>query len=422
LDVGKIFAHKDRALLLVPVVALNMVPPLLGALSHPDGLARLGAFTAAVVVCLAAFILWLLKCPGVWAKWVVLLVSCGMTAWFTFAFQEMFDNSYLAGIPAAQLIFLLLGPRCGMAMLGFALLGNLYYLLSNPGAVPTSNVFAFTVQATVGVLSWIFVAGLMSTKERAEQLAEEATSAKEEAQRLAEEVTQLNRFILISQDNERRRVARDIHDGSLQSMGVAMLAAERVRRRLDAGECEHARRELDYLRRVVQETSADLRTTVSALRNTLLDSGIEPALRNLARKIAESSGLRMELSLEPVGDVPETLQSCLYQLAVEALNNVKKHARAQTVWVVLEQSAREITLTISDDGVGFDYERAVRRALRDGHIGLHSMTERAAEYSGHTRVISRPGGGTEVRFTFPWCAPALDEPAPLLPGRVPVGA
>ncbi len=91
----------------------------------------------------------------------------------------------------------------------------------------------------------------------------------------------------------------------------------------------------------------------------------------------------------------------MYHLAVEALNNVQKHARAETVTVTVCQSAKQLQLTIQDDGRGFHYDASLSHAIETGHIGLHSMKERAAEFDGAMCVISAPGKGTEVRFAFP---------------------
>jgi len=218
---------------------------------------------------------------------------------------------------------------------------------------------------------------------------------------MASEITHLNRLMVVSQDNERRRIARDIHDGPLQSMGVELLAVDRIRRHLNAADYDRASQELNYLRTVASETVQDLRCTVNTLRNTLLDHDLKLALQNLARKVGEATGLEISLIYRPGHHLPRSFETCVYQLAVEALNNAQKHARAEKVLITVSESDGELLVSIKDDGQGFSYDSSLRRAIETGHIGLHSMKERAAEFDGTMAVLSSPGTGTEILFSFP---------------------
>jgi two-component system sensor histidine kinase DegS len=305
-------------------------------------------------------------------------------------------------------------------------------MLTDPTADLAANLYVIIVEATVGFMAWIFVAAAidmrdnaLAAKEEAERLAaqavaaheealtsrQQAISAKEEAQQLAAEVTRLNRMLLNAQDTERRRLAHDIHDGPLQALGVELLAMERVKRRLESGETGKASQELEFLGDIARQSITDLRNTVNALRNTLLDSGIEPALRNLARTTQESAGLQIEVTVSPDPDreqaLSESLVNCLFQLSVEALKNVRKHAHAHNVTITLSSKEGEVKLLIQDDGQGFDEAAFSNRSTEEKHrhIGLYSMKERAAENGGTMAVDSAPGRGTTLEFTF-----ALYEP------------
>jgi signal transduction histidine kinase len=402
-DISRIFSGGDRHLLLLPVVLLNLLPALLDSLSKPEEFTELVLFTLAASASILLYIFWLSKQEAQWAKVVVLLTGFALTAWYTLLLLDVIPDAYLGFVVLVQLIFLLLGPRYGMAMLGIVMAADVLFIALIPNTNILSSIFSLTVLVTVGLLSWVFVSTANGMRVKAERAAAEAHEAMAEAQRLAAEVTNLNRLLLSSQDRERQRLARDIHDGPLQSMGVELLAVDRTKRRLETGDYDKAGLELEYLRGIVSETVDDLRDTVNALRNTLLDSGIEPALRNLARRTQEATGLSLDtvIDLRPDEELPEALATCIYQLAVEALNNIKKHARAHNAVLTLEDTHEQVKLTISDDGRGFDYEAALDQAMNGRHIGLYSMTERADEFGGTLAVTSSPGQGTTLTFIFP---------------------
>jgi signal transduction histidine kinase len=407
---------------LIPIVIANMIPPLIAAVSKPEALPSILLFAGVVLTWLFAFGRWLAERDEVWVKGVGLFAAWMMTTWYVALFSPMFSNAYLAYVMVVQIIFLTMGPRCGVIMLALSIVSDFYHLFLGHPITLAANFYAIAIEATVGVLSWVFVWAATSmkddaqrsadeagsAKERAEQLAADATSAqqeadlsRQEAEVLASEIGHLNRLILVSQDNERRRIARDIHDGPLQSMGVELLTVDRIRRHLQAKRFDKVESELQYLRDVAEETVKDLRATVNHLRNTLLDHDLELALQNLVRKIEGITGLQITLSIKIERHISDGLQNCLYQLAIETLNNVKKHARANKVVLAIHDSPCELLMSVQDDGQGFNYDSSLEHIINTGHIGLHSMKERAAEFGGSMSIFSAPGMGTEVRFCFP---------------------
>ncbi len=401
--VGKLLTHRNRLYLLVPCLILNLLAPLLASLGHPQVLMAIAIFAVVASAILVFYIFWLSKRDSIWARVFVFCAGAFLTGWDILIFLPVLPNIYFGMVIVVQLIFLLLGPRYGLAMLGLVVLASAIYQLVNPAADIPTAMFSVTVQATVGLLSWIFVSAANDMTHNAEQSARQAHEAMSEAQRLAAEVTKLNKMLISSQDDERRRLARDIHDGPLQSLGVELLAVERAKRRLEAGDYEKAAKELEYLRELARDNVTDLRDTVNMLRNSLLDSGIEPALQNLARKTQATTGTNVEVSIH-LGEqqvLPDSLAACIYQLAVEALSNIKKHARADNATLSLEGTQEEVVLRISDDGHGLDYEDAMNQATIHGHIGLYSMKERVEEFGGTMSVVSVPEHGTTLRFTFP---------------------
>jgi signal transduction histidine kinase len=406
------FFRDRRRVLLTGVLLLNLLPAVISALSS---LTELLVLVGIGVTGLAWILLFgpLEARKGLqWTKWVALIFGWAAATVFTAIFSQSFSNAYLSFEVLILSIFLVQGLRYGLVIMGLTVVTDMYHIFAHGPEDFESNLFALTVLATVGLLSWTFISNANKAKDEAQRsaseakrLASEATAAKHEAERLAEQVTKLNRMILTTQDNERRRLARDIHDGPLQSIGVQLLAVERTRRRLDRGELELAQKELDYLKSIGQETVSELRGTVNFLRNTLLDIDLRSALENLARKYTETSGLSITVrtDLDEKKKIPGGLELCLYHLVVEALNNIKNHAQATTVSIDIFEHLDQLKLMISDNGLGFDYHEALSRSINEGHIGLHSMKERASELGGQMALISRIGGsvGTEVTFSFP---------------------
>jgi signal transduction histidine kinase len=322
-----------------------------------------------------------------WARVAKLLLGWALATAFTAIFSEDFSNAYLSYVVLVQLIFAFEGLKMGIAMFGLVALADMYHLFIHRGTNIQAHLFALSVQMLVGLLTWLFVSTIERTRQKTQQL--------------GDEVAGLNRILLNAQDHERRRLARDIHDGPLQSLGVQLLTIERIRRYLEAGDRDKALASLQTLHDSVRGTIVELRGTVNTLRNNLLIEGIEPALHKLALKTEEATGLKVSVHIEVGQKLSEALQSCLYHLVVEALNNVRKHARASHATISLTSSPTSIHLSVRDDGVGFDYNTRFHTAISKGHIGLHSMRERAAEFGGVMEVTSAPGHGTVLAFRFP---------------------
>jgi signal transduction histidine kinase len=410
------FLRDRQRTLLIGVLLLNLLPALISALTSLTELLILLAIGVMGVAWMVVFGTLEARKGVQWTRWAGLVFGWVAATLFTAVFSYSFSNAYLSFEVLTLSIFLVQGLRFGLAVMGLTVVTDMYHIFSHGPEDFAANLFALTVLATVGLLSWVFTSNANKARDdaqrfaaEAKQLAAEATVAKHEAEGLAEQVTKLNRMILTTQDNERRKLARDIHDGPLQSMGVQLLAVERTRRRLERGEQELAQRELDYLKSIGQETVAELRGTVNFLRNTLLDIDLQSALDNMARKTTESTGLaiRTIVDLNEKGKIPAGLELCLYHLVVEGLNNIRNHARATAVSIDVYRHLDELKLTIRDDGVGFDYQETLSQAINEGHIGLHSMRERASELGGQMAVVSRIGEGTEIAFSFPAPAPFL---------------
>jgi PAS domain S-box-containing protein len=203
-------------------------------------------------------------------------------------------------------------------------------------------------------------------------------------------------LLVHTQEEERRKIAGDIHDDSIQAMTATSLRLQQLRRRLtDPQQLEL----LGKLDEAVRESIIRLRRMVFDLRPAALDrSGLTAALRELLERLREDTGVDFTLedvtAVEPAGD----LRVEIYRIAQEALTNVRKHSAAHKVTVDLQHAQDGFLVRIADDGVGFAH---AERNGSDGHVGLIAMRERAEIAGGWLKVTSARGHGTTIEFWLP---------------------
>lgn len=206
--------------------------------------------------------------------------------------------------------------------------------------------------------------------------------------------------VIQAQEEERKRVAREIHDGPAQSMANVVLRSEIVEKMLKNERVLEAQMELHELKEMVRMSLADVRRIIFDLRPMALDDlGLVPTLQKYIRTCEE----RMETSIDlVVFGVEPTLRSsvkaAIFRLVQECLNNVEKHAKAKSVQVKLEFVQDSLSLVVKDDGVGFDLDE---RMGTGGSFGLLGMKERTQLLEGQIEVQSAPGEGTKVLFQIP---------------------
>jgi PAS domain S-box-containing protein len=226
---------------------------------------------------------------------------------------------------------------------------------------------------------------------------------------VAVDVTDLNRVerdrrrllgqLVTAQEEERRRVAGDLHDDAIQSLTAARMHLSVLGHRLDRlGEgAATARPALDHARDNLEQGLAAARTFLFDLRPPLLDSaGLEPALRQQLAKLAERTGWKAEVAWLLQERLDRDLETVVFRVAQEALANAARHADATTVWLRAERDGPDVVLEVVDDGVGFDPPAARERAAATGHLGLRSMAERVQAAGGSLEISSGPGHGTRV--------------------------
>jgi two-component system sensor histidine kinase UhpB len=221
-----------------------------------------------------------------------------------------------------------------------------------------------------------------------------------ERRRAEEERLRILRRLITVQEEERRRIAREMHDEFGQRLTALILQLGMLK-----GEChdrEEVRARLESLEASARKLDREVEFLVWKLRPTALDDhGLRAALERHARNWSETYGVRCEVHVRGLGQerlAPE-VETTLYRIAQEALNNVAKNARATHVGVVLARDDRLVSLIVEDDGVGFEVEKA--REGEKGGFGLVGMRERAALVGGTVKIESRPGGGTTVFARIP---------------------
>ncbi|HEX4810317.1 MAG TPA: sensor histidine kinase [Bryobacteraceae bacterium] len=220
----------------------------------------------------------------------------------------------------------------------------------------------------------------------------------EERKRVDAERRRLMQRVAITQEQERRRIGRDLHDHVAQQLAFLQIELSRLRQHMPDDPDEVAAR-LDRLTLQVDKSSKEVRSLSHRLHPSILeDLGLEPALRDIVAEYDFSYG-----DFSFIGDrlsrpVPLPVASALYRIAQEALRNSAKHAPGAATTVTLLETRDELRLTIHDDGPGFDPDAP---RFQTG-LGLVSMRERAELVGIHLVLDSKPGAGTEIRAKFMW--------------------
>lgn len=209
--------------------------------------------------------------------------------------------------------------------------------------------------------------------------------------------------IIKAQEEERQRVAREIHDGPAQSMSNIVLKAEICERLVDA-EPVKAKEELKNLKSVVRETLKDVRKIIYNLRPMSLDDlGLIPTLQRFVITFQEESNIVVSFKTRGIcEEIRPVISLTVFRLVQEAISNIKKHAMAHNVSIALEFLQKEMRLYIIDDGKGFNVEDLkVRKEDINSGFGLYSMRERVELLNGNFEINSAIGKGTRLNITVP---------------------
>jgi signal transduction histidine kinase len=215
----------------------------------------------------------------------------------------------------------------------------------------------------------------------------------EENSRARADLQELSAKLVRAQENERRTLARELHDEVGQSLSAILMEAESAECAEDVRE---AREHVAAVRRLAEKTANEVRDLALLLRPSMLDDfGLVPALNWHAREMTKRTGLKVVLRADEVADnLPDEHKTCIYRLVQEAVNNSARHANARTVEVELRREADCVRCSVRDDGAGFD-TRFVRG------LGLLGMEERVRRLGGRLEIDSHLGRGTVVKAELP---------------------
>jgi two-component system, NarL family, sensor histidine kinase UhpB len=214
--------------------------------------------------------------------------------------------------------------------------------------------------------------------------------------RIEDERRRSGQLAMRAQEEERRRLARDLHDEVNQALTAILLRLEALAQDTPPERAP----EVAELKRLVNQAMEELLTLARHLRPSALDDhGLVPAVEAQLKRFAASTGIevRMRTAGDP-NELPEVMQTAIFRVAQEALTNVGRHAGATVVELQLEEHDGRARLRVRDDGSGFD-PGAIPRAGSEGPgagLGLGGMAERARLVGGELDVRSAPGGGTSV--------------------------
>lgn len=224
---------------------------------------------------------------------------------------------------------------------------------------------------------------------------------------LTEQLRRLSRQLLETEENERHRLARELHDRIGQNVTALTLNLNLVRGKLPAESLQSIGAHLSDCETLLYSTGQLIRDVMSELRPPGLDQlGLLAALTEHARQLAGRSGLSATVSgTEIIPRLPPQSEIMLFRIAQEALMNVVKHARATDVTVALEANPDLIVMTVSDNGCGFDPAARLARTEVTASLGLVGMRERAEAIGGRLRIESAPGKGTRVIVEAPRVPP-----------------
>jgi signal transduction histidine kinase len=280
----------------------------------------------------------------------------------------------------------------------------------------------YAAQVAIAIRNAQLYEELKAAKEELEhKVAERTQELREAKEALAQKAEQLQRLLTETvgvQERERQRIAQDMHDGINQLLIGAMLELKSAHERLGAGDVALAEASVQQVKDVLHRVERELKQIIYDLRPPTLDAlGLPPSLRRYAERFQQYSGVPCEVRVEGTPcRLPPDVEIGIYRIMQEALQNVSAHARARRAEVAVGFSPEAVTLTVADDGEGFDL--AVVQRAGQGHFGLLGMQERAGSLGGRLVIQAGQGKGTCVALTVPLFTftPAISAPQSIAAG------
>jgi PAS domain S-box-containing protein len=222
-----------------------------------------------------------------------------------------------------------------------------------------------------------------------------------ERKRTEESRTRLIERVMSAQEEERRRIARELHDETGQSLTSLLV---RLRLIEDTRTFKKAKTQVNQLRHITVQILDNLRRLARGLHPSILDDlGLAVALTRYATDYAQSHGITVNVHTECLDSsrLTSSVETALYRIMQEALTNIARHAAAKTVRISLTRQPLGVHMIVEDDGCGFDVETMLRTSTISGHLGLFGMCERAMFLGGSVTIDSKRGKGTTISVQIP---------------------
>jgi signal transduction histidine kinase len=209
----------------------------------------------------------------------------------------------------------------------------------------------------------------------------------------------LSARLVQAQETERRALSRELHDEVGQSLSAVLVELRNLLSGLSNRSEEQSRQQVEVIKGLVESTVRVVRNMALLLRPSMLDDlGLVPALRWQAREVSKRTSMDITVAADlPSDDLPDEYKTCIYRVVQEALHNSARHSHASAVRIRVQQEPHRLTLSIQDDGQGFDVKQIKG-------MGLLGIQERVAQLGGECHVHSEPGSGTVLTVELPFNA------------------
>ncbi len=252
-------------------------------------------------------------------------------------------------------------------------------------------------------------------EQRVAERTKELNEANAELKAREEARGELLRKVITAQEDERKRIARELHDETSQALAVLAMGLEAATDAIRAGKTPR----LEEVKAVAVAAIEDVHRIILDLRPSVLDDlGLLSAIQWYADRALATRGISVRCEFGELRRLPPEMETALFRICQEAMSNVARHAQASAALVQVGLDGGEIVIDIEDDGRGFDPEAVARREGRRSW-GLMGIRERAEILGGTATIESAPGKGTHVEVRIPVPPAAAAPPAPPAPGKDP---
>ncbi len=215
---------------------------------------------------------------------------------------------------------------------------------------------------------------------------------------LEDRLKKLGNYLQEQIEDERNRIASELHDSIGQQLLLTKLRIQKIEERLNLSDDD----EISDLDKILQDTINELKAIIYNLRPKILDElGLGPALTSLVHLISEESGIKGSLNIQNLnGRLDKRLELFTFRLAQETLNNIMKHSGAKEFDVIIQENKNNLRLIVSDNGNGFSIKETGNGDGLNG-FGLLNMKERVESFGGELKIDSTPGEGTVIMASIP---------------------